>query len=97
VPRSCQNERRTAVASGHSRIPRTASDLGMGWLTCCGKHTSNQPVTRSPVDPDVSTAPAGLTVRARPGARPEARAANLRERPHAVQSEACRNSRPSDI
>jgi len=33
VPRPCQNGRETAVASGHSRTTRTASDLGMGWLT----------------------------------------------------------------
>jgi hypothetical protein len=44
-PRPCQNRRKTAVASGHSRTSRTASDLGMGWLTRCVKHTSKQPVT----------------------------------------------------
>jgi hypothetical protein len=36
----CQNGRKTAVASGQSRTLRTASDLGMGWLTRCVKHTS---------------------------------------------------------
>jgi hypothetical protein len=44
---SCQNGRETAVISGHSRTPRTASDLGMGWLTRCVKHTSKQSVERS--------------------------------------------------
>ena len=45
VPRPCQNERETAVISGRSRTPRTASDLAMGWLTCWVKHTSKQPLT----------------------------------------------------
>jgi hypothetical protein len=45
VPCPCQNGRKTAVASGHSRTSRTASDLGMGWLTRCVKHTSKQRVT----------------------------------------------------
>ena len=44
VPHPCQNERKTAVASGHSRTPRTASDLGSGRLTRCVKHTSKQRV-----------------------------------------------------
>jgi hypothetical protein len=48
VPCPCQNERKTAVASGHSRTSRTASDLGMGWLTRCVKHTSKQLVTAKP-------------------------------------------------
>ena len=43
VPCPCQNGRKTAVASGHSWTSRTASDLGMGWLTRCVKHTSKQP------------------------------------------------------
>ena len=42
VPCPCQNGRKTAVASGHSRTPRMASDLGMGRLTHCVKHTSKQ-------------------------------------------------------
>jgi hypothetical protein len=33
VPCPCQNGRKTAVARGHSRTPRTASDLGTGRLT----------------------------------------------------------------
>jgi hypothetical protein len=45
VPRPCQNGRETAVISGRSRTLRTASDLGMGWLTRCVKHTSKQRVT----------------------------------------------------
>ena len=44
VPCPCQNGRKTAVAHGHSRTPRTASDLGMSWLTRCVKHTSKQRV-----------------------------------------------------
>ena len=47
VPCPCQNGRKTAVAHGHSRTPRTASDLGMGWLTRCVKHTSKQRVAGS--------------------------------------------------
>jgi len=41
VPCPCQNGRKTAVASGQPRAPRRASDLGMGWLTRCVKHTSS--------------------------------------------------------
>ena len=37
----CQNGREAAVARGHSWTSRTGSDLGMGWLTRCVKHTSN--------------------------------------------------------
>jgi len=44
VPGSCQNGRETAVTSGHPRAARTASGLGMGWLTRCVKHTSKQRV-----------------------------------------------------
>jgi hypothetical protein len=33
VPLPCQNGRETAVASGHVRATRTASDLGMCRLT----------------------------------------------------------------
>ena len=47
MPCPCQNGRETAVNSGRSRAPRTASDLGIGWLTRCVKHTSKQRVAGS--------------------------------------------------
>jgi hypothetical protein len=40
VPRPCQNGRKTAVARGHSRAPRTASDLDKRRLTRCVKRPS---------------------------------------------------------
>jgi len=46
VPHLCQNGRETAVASGHSRAPRTTSDLGTRRLTHCAKRPSKQPVMK---------------------------------------------------
>jgi hypothetical protein len=46
MPCPCQNGRKTAVARGHSGTSGTASELGIGWLTRCVKHTSKQPVRR---------------------------------------------------
>ena len=40
VPCPCQNGRKTAVNSGRSRAPRTASDLGTYRLTRCVKRPS---------------------------------------------------------
>ncbi len=45
VPHLCQNGRKTAVASGHPRVIRTASDPGMRRLTPCAKRPSKQRVT----------------------------------------------------
>ena len=47
VPRPWQNGRKTTVTSGHSRAPRTASDLGARRLTPCAKRTSKQQVAPS--------------------------------------------------
>jgi hypothetical protein len=44
VPRPCQNGQKTAVNSGRSRAPRTASDLGRCRLTRCVKQPSKQRV-----------------------------------------------------
>ena len=40
VPRPCQNERNTGVATGRERATRTVSELDMRRLTRCVKHTS---------------------------------------------------------
>jgi hypothetical protein len=45
VPHACQNERETAVISGHSRAPRTAFDMDTCRLTPCLKRPSKQRVT----------------------------------------------------
>jgi len=49
VPLSCQNERKTAVASGRLRTPRTTSDLGTRRLTPCAKRPSKQRVAAGPL------------------------------------------------
>jgi hypothetical protein len=76
VPHACQNGRKTAGTTGHSRAPRTISDLDMRRLTPSVKRPSKQPVVRLG-HRGASIGAAVLTARAKPEAKPETRAAYL--------------------
>ena len=62
MPYLCQNERETAVTSGHPRAPRTASDLDKRRLTRCVKRPSKQRVAAELVRQSGTDVNIGLTV-----------------------------------
>jgi hypothetical protein len=80
VPRSCQNERKTAVIGGHPRAVLTTSHLDARGLIPCLKRPFKQPSDAPAayaVEPGASADPAGLMAKARPGRH----AANLLTQP----------------